>query len=501
MKAVAVMLALALLAIALNSPALAREPSLRPVFLWWHKKKPKPPLMIPRLPLQAAPGIRVIAALPLGPDFKLLGSAPPLWVTGQELAVVGRIGQRTVIAGFSGDNFQQSGILVAGPKPALGTLLDAALSADHERFATVSSLSDRLTIGLSAAQRVGPSTIVSEIPGRFSAASIAWLGANLLAIGAVELGTPPPAPDATAPTPNPSASATATVVGPPASATVSASATPQPSPSATPVALVPHLFVVSLAMASEPIEPQLDCLDQIDPTRLYWSNNGRLAVAAGAPPNTGRWYLIDRMQATCSPIVVRGGIPFGFLQWGQNDGRFLFTAVPNNGSGVSAIAVMEYTLADHAAQTVIQPATAATYTIGTNLAAVGSRSLTPALIRTTPDRLVPAELDWFTWAHAQVQIVPLGVQVRARALLDAQIGYCASSAMLSAKLSAPGPAGDFPALMWIANSLRAGGVLAFGQTHGFLSASFSPACDRVALLGGQLDRPTGAVLAMPTLPH
>ncbi|HLH77883.1 MAG TPA: hypothetical protein VKV28_13860 [Candidatus Binataceae bacterium] len=504
MKAViALLLALALPGIAVSSPALARDSSLHPAFLWWHKKKPKPPLMIPRLPLQAAPGIRVMASLPLGPDFKLLGAGPPVWITPQELALVGQLGQRTVIAAFSGENFQQTGIVVAGPKPADGKLLDVALSADHQRFATVASLGDSLAIGLSAAQRVGPGVVVSEIPGRFTAASIAWLGPNLLAIGAIERAAASSSASATAsPTPSPSGTATAPVRDSPLPAT--ANATPssalQPSPTATPIALVPHLFVVSLAMASEPIEPQLDCLGQIDPTRLYWSRNGRLAVAAGAPPTAGRWFLIDRLQASCSPIMVRGGMPVGFLQWGQNDGRFLFTAIPNDGSGLSAIAVMEYTVADRVAQTVVQPAAAATYTIGTNLAAIASRNVTPALLRTEPDRLIPAELDWFTWSHAQVQIVPLGVQVRAGALLEAEVGYCASRGLLSAELTAPGPGGDFPALMWIANSLRAGGVLAFGQTHGFLSASFSPGCNRIALLGGQLDRPTGAVIAMPTLP-
>lgn len=504
MKAVIALLALCLLGIALNPPVLAGEASLRPVFLWWHKKKPKPPLMIPRLPLQAAPGVRVVAALPLGTDFKLLGAWPPVWVTPEELAIVGRLGERTVVAGFSGANFQQAGILVAGPEPADGRLLDLALSADHDRFATVASSGDRLTIGLSSAQRVGPGVTLSEIPGSFSAASIAWLGRNLLAIGAVENTGGAPATENASESPSPSPGAGASPMASqspsPVAPSPTSSDTPQPSPTPAPVAQVPHLFVISLAMTQEPMEPQLDCLGQIDPTRLYWSGNGRLAVAAGAPPTQGRWYLIDRLQATCSPIEVRGGRPVDFLQWGQNDGRFLFTAIPTDGSGLSAIAVMEYTLADGVAQVVAQPAAAAVYTIGTNLAAIGSRSLTPVLLRTAPDRLIPAELDWFTWSHAQVQIVPLGVQVRALALLGAKIGYCASRAVLSAELSAPGAAGDFPALMWVSSSLRAGGVLAFGQTHGFLSASFSPACDQVALLGGQLDRPTGAIVAMPAAP-
>jgi len=419
---------------------------------------PTPPMMIPRLPLQAAPGIRVYAPLPLEHDLRLLGAFAPMWINDQEVAILAMRQEHVVLVAFGGDRFQTPSVLLEMPR---AQLLNMALSPDRHTLATVATSGDQLTIALRATAGPSPPTPIAVIPGAYRRASLAWLDRDTLAVG---------------------------VSGAKAS---SEDAGQSPAES-----LPPALYLVSaVPEAREPQTLDLECLDDIDPARARWSPDGNLALAPAV--NGASWYLLDRSGKRCDALRLKQLVPVDLLQWAPDSRRFMFTAVPARIPAPYALGVVEYDIRSAQATILAAPAGAAVYLGKLGEAVLGSRGITAQSLRTNPGMLAAAEVGWFTSTHAQLKIVPLGVQVQGGALLAAGMLYSDAAGLLAIRLEAPGGGGDFPALLWLSVSLRTGGVLAYGETHGFLAAGWSPDGSKIAVIGGPLDAPAAAILESP----
>lgn len=431
--------------------------------------KPPPPPEIPNVPFAAAHNVQVEATVAINKDFKLLGPWAPLWLGTKAVALLGtRRGQITMLA-WSGDHFANSRVVADPQTVEGGAILDMAASRDGKHLAIAAAAGEKLQIWLRDTQSGAPATVAATIDGRCDKAGLAWLAANTIAVGAqIQASAPPP--------------------------TESPITVPQQQASPAPPEPTHNLYIVQIGSAQPPAAMSLDCLKSIDPATLTWSPDGRYAV--GQTDEQVKWWLIDRVKASCQPLKLPGIVPAGFVEWEEKSRAFLFTAMPARSPDPGHIGVMEYAVASHKARLLASPATATAYVGGGKIAVLGSQRLNAAAMAANPDALFSAEIAWIDPGQSQLNIVPTGFRSTAAELLHAHLRYSTAKGLVATSFQTPHPKGPFTVLMWLSAAAHNGGVLGTGRMGGMLE-SWSPDGSKLAVLAGLPDHPTLAIVASP----
>jgi hypothetical protein len=430
-----------------------------------------PPPELPKVPFAPVHGVQVAATVNVSKDYKVTGLWPPLWLGPKEIGVLATRHDGVVLVAYSGEHLAKSRLLADTSTVNGGKILDMAVSRDGKRLAIAAALNDKLQIWTRDTAGAAPASIASTAHQACEKAGIAWVDPDMVAVGAAcQPQAPPPSPPAYPRGQSPAVSAV-------------------PSKPA-------HLLqLVQIGAQQAPADLQLDCLDQIDPTTLGWSPDGRYALAQAVEER--KWFVIDRAKARCEPFKLNGLVPVGIIEWETGDRRFLFTAAPARAPDPAHIGVMEYTIASHNARLLGSPAVTAAYVSGDVVAILGSHRLTAAVMTTNPNLLVPAEIGWVDALRSQLSVVQTGFSTTAAELLSATLRYSAAKQLLATSFQTPGRKGAFTVLLWISAASKNGGVLGTGRVGRRMLSSWSPDGTRLAVLAGVPEHPTLAIIAAP----
>jgi hypothetical protein len=424
---------------------------------------------IPNLPFAPAPNVRLAGGSRIDPAFKLLGPWAPLWLGPDMVALAGTLKGQVTLMAWYGNHFNRSRAVADSQTVHGATILDMAASRDGKQLAIAAATADKLEIWTGDTHGDAPLSLAATIDGACDKAGLAWLGADKLAVGALftpSAAAPPDQP--------PSMQGQGTPPAP-----------PQPQRS---------LYIVQLGTKQPPLSLDLDCLKHIDPWTLTWSPDGHYGVALSG--EQAEWTLIDRIKSTCAAVKQPGVAPVGFIQWGADSARFLFTATPQRLPDPSHLGVMEYRLDTRKARLLGSPATAASYVGGPRIAVLGSQRLNAATMAATPDKLYAAEIAWLDPAQAELNIVPTGLVSSGAQLLQGHLNYSAANGLLAANFQTSNRSGPFTVLLWLSAAVHNGGILGTGRM-GRMVTSWSPDGAKLAILAGLPDHPTLAIVAAP----
>src|SRR5262245_13797864 len=208
---------------------------------------PPPPPEIPDVPFAAAHDVLLNATVKVGNDFKPLAPWPPLGPGANEVALLGTHHGQVTLAAYSGDHFADARVLADAATVNGAAILDMAVSPDGKRLTIAATASDRLQIWLRDTAGTAPAKVIANFDGTYNKASLAWLDAGTLIVGAVAESNPQQTPDAAQDTRQP------------------------PADVALPVEPTRSLHVVKVGVHEEPASLDLDCMGQIDPTTIVWS--------------------------------------------------------------------------------------------------------------------------------------------------------------------------------------------------------------------------------------
>jgi Lipoprotein LpqB beta-propeller domain len=427
---------------------------------------------IPNVPFAGAPNVRVAGEVSIARAFKLLGLWAPLWLGPNMVALPGTLNKQVTLMAWYGERFNRSRVVADSSTVHGAGILDMAVSRDGKRLAIAATTGDKLQIWQRDTQSDAPASLAATIDGACDKAGLAWLNQDTVAVGVQFKQNPAPAP---VPSESP-------IVIP----------GQQEQPAGPQIQRA--LYIVQLAGGRPPANIDLDCLKHVEPWTLTWSPDSRYAL--GLSEEQPGWTVIDRVKPACETITVPGIVPAGFIEWGGDSTRFLFTATPTRWPDPAHVGVMEYRLTSHKGRLLASPATAASYVGGARIAVLGSQRLNAAAIAANPDKFFPAEIAWIDPGQSELNIVPTGLSSTAADLLRAHLRFSAANGLVALSFETANPKTTFAVLMWLAAAGNSGGVLGTGRM-GTMLMSWSPDGAKLAVLAGLPDHPTLEIVAAP----
>ena len=228
-------------------------------------------------------------------------------------------------------------------------------------------------------------------------------------------------------------------------------------------------------------------------SQLSWSEHGVYAIGQGdavAPP-----VIIDRRKSTCTRFHVTE--PIHVLDWDSDDeGTFLYVGPDPSRHTVG---VYQYNIATGAEKLVAVSTSAASFTDGSDVIALGNQQLTFRMAIERPEQPVLAQVAISEPEQSEVDVKPLGFNTVPMMLAQSTMVYAKGSDDAAMQIYAP----SLP-VAWrkiVTYSLRSDSafLIAAGPAKGTVTMSWSPQGRWVAILDGDVS--TGTVLSVLVPPR
>ena len=395
-----------------------------------------------------------------------------MWLqNGAEIGVVGTEDGHTIVYGLGGPGWRTGRILAAenGPRAAeAGTIVDVAASSDGLTLATAMVTPDGKRLDLITRDLIstGAGEVIASFDGQYDFASISWLNRATIALALRR--HPEPLQEPKSDTGDDSGDAGA------------AEAPKNPADGL-------QLIVVTGASSVAPL--RLSCAM----SRLSWSANGVYAIGQGDADASP--VIIDRRKGTCTRF--HDNEPIHVLDWDTDDeGSFLYVGPdPTRRS----IGVYQYNIATGAEKLVAASSSAASFTDGSDMIALGNQQLTFRRAIERPEEPILAQVAISEPEQNEVDVKQLGFTTIPTMFAQSTMVYAKGSDDAAMQIYAP----SLP-VAWrkiVTYSLRSDSafLIAGGPAKGTVTMSWSPQGRWVAILDG--DASTGTVLSVLVPPR
>jgi hypothetical protein len=433
--------------------------------------KPAVPAFVARsATVEVTTGIKILTTVEMPNGFAPIAGRAPMWLqNGAEIGVVGTEGGHTIVYGLGGSGWRTGRILAAenGPRAAEeGTIVDVAASPDGLTLATAMVTADGKRLDLITRDLIstGAGAVIASFDGQYDFASISWLNRATIALALRRHPEPLQEPKSE----QDDDSEDAGGVEPPKN----------PADGL-------QLVVVTGASSVAPL--RLSCAM----SRLSWSAHGVYAIGQGdadAPP-----VIIDRRKGTCTRFHVSQ--PIHVLDWDSDDeGSFLYVGPdPTRRS----IGVYQYNIATGAEKVVAVSSSAASFTDGSDVIALGNQQLTFRRAIERPGEPILAQVAISEPEQSEVDVKTLGFTTIPTMLAQSTMAYAKSSDDAAMQIYAP----SLP-VAWrkiVTYSLRSDSafLIAAGPAKGTVTMSWSPQGRWVAILDGDVSTATVLSVLVP----
>jgi hypothetical protein len=434
--------------------------------------KPAAPVFVARsATLEVTNGIKILTTVEMPNGFAPIAGREPMWLqNGAEIGVVGTEGGHTIVYGLGGTAWRTGRILAAesGPRAAeTGTIVDVAASPDGLTLATAVVTPDNKRLDLITRDLISTSAgeAIASFDGQYDSVSISWLNRATIAL-ALRRHPEPPSEEGAKPEQTDDADAVETPKNP-----------------------ADGLQLVVITGASSVAPLKLSCAM----SQLSWSEHGVYAIGqgdAGAPP-----IIIDRRKSTCTRFHVTA--PIHVLDWNSDDeGSFLYVAPDPTRHTVG---VYQYNIATGAEKLVAASSSAASFTDGSDVIALGNQQLTFRAAIERPEAPVLAQVAISEPEQSEVDVKPLGFNTIPTMLAQSTMAYANGSDDAAMQIFAPSL--PVPWRKIVTYSLRSDSafLIAAGPAKGTVTMSWSPRGRWVAILDG--DASTQTVLSVLVPPR
>ena len=431
--------------------------------------KPAAPAFVARsATLEVTNGIKILTTVEMPNGFAPIAGRGPMWLqNGAEIGVIGTEGGHTIVYGLGGSGWRTGRILAAetGPRAAeQGTIVDVAASPDGLTLATAMVTPDGKRLDLITRDLIstGAGEVIASFDGRYDSVSISWLNRATIAL-ALRRHPEPPSEER-------EQSDDADVVEAPKN----------PADGL-------QLAVITGASSVAPLK--LSCAM----SQLSWSAHGVYAIAqgdAGAPPA-----IIDRRKGTCTRFHVTE--PIHVLDWNSDDeGVFLYVA-PD--ATRRTVGVYQYNIGTGAEKLIAVSTSAASFTDGSDVIALGNQQLTFRTAIERPELPVLAQVAISEPEQSEVDVRALGFNTVPKMLAESTMVYAKGSDDAAMQIYAPSL--PVPWRKIVTYSLRSSSafLIAAGPAKGTVTMSWSPQGRWVAILDGDVS--TGTVLSVLVPPR
>jgi hypothetical protein len=416
--------------------------------LFRHEQQPKPPPVVNHTAtMDLTPGITINGLVELPPGFTPVVGQPPIWTRrAEEIALTGSVQGRTKVLGFSGPGFRHYRLIAAdgGPGAPHGKIVGLAASPDGMTLAVVEAEPDRVEIVLRyLISDTGEST-VANFEGKFDAAGLTWLSPSMLAVGL--------------------------------------SGRPKDSPES-----MGMIYLIKVVSAISTGEVRLTCA----PSALVFSPDGRFAVGTGdqkRPPS-----LFNIQTGRCRKIAFDDG-PIRVLGWGPGDGTFLYSTLAGRDHGAG---VFRYKIMDRTTEVIAVSSSAAAYTVGGVVMALGNRELNAKAAASMPDKRVTAQIASFVPGQGTTIVNSLGIPTTPAMLMASTMTYSPVAAQLGIQLFSNQPQGPTRDILAFSVTEHKAFVLASGSARGVAVIGWSPTANQLAIFDGDGVNDALAVLTPP----
>jgi hypothetical protein len=433
--------------------------------------KPAAPAFVSRsATLEVTNGIKILTTVEMPNGFAPIAGRAPMWLqNGAEIGVVGTEGGHTIVYGLGGTGWRTGRVLAAenGPRAAeQGTIVDVAASPDGLTLATAMVTPDGKRLDLITRDLIstGAGEAIASFDGRYDSVSIGWLNRATIALALRRHPETPSEERASREQTDDDA-----IVAP-----------KNPADGL-------QLVVITGASSVAPLK--LSCAM----SQLSWSEHGVYAVGQGdgvAPP-----VIIDRRKGTCTRFHVTE--PIHVLDWNSDDeGSFLYVA---HDPSRSTVGVYQYNIANGAEKLVAVSTSAASYTDGGEVIALGNQNLTFRTAIEHPEQQVLAQVAISETEQSQIDVKPLGFTTVPTMLAQSTMVYAKGSDDAAMQIYAPSQPVAWRKIVTYSLRSDSAFLIAAGPAKGTVTTSWSPQGRWVAILDGE---PTlGTVLSVLVPPR
>jgi hypothetical protein len=392
--------------------------------------------------MDITPGVALHALVHTPQGFTPIAGEPPLWLQSTtEVALVGTVGGRTEVHGFSGQGYQKVRLVAAdgGPGAPHGRIVALAASPDGMTLAIADGTPEHVDIVLRYVISNGGQTTIASFDGAFHAVTLHWVGPSTLAAA---LAAEPP----------------------------SRSEAPQSAASPAPKG---GLFLIDVQGAGNVSPVKVPC--PLSP--VAFSPDTRFVVGEGdpdAPP-----MIFDRQTGACRGLGLAG--PIRVLGWARGDAALLYAATNTNARGPG---VFRYILGSGTTELIAIASGAAAYTTSDTILALGNRGLNFQTAMATPNRSTIAQIATFDPARTRTQIQSLGIPTTPAMLTASTMIYSPAFSEVAMQLYAASSQGPIRQIATYSILDHKAFVLARGRLRGVAVIGFAPSANQLLIFDG-----------------
>jgi len=408
------------------------------------KPPPKPIYAGRTAGLDVTNGIQITGAVAMPSGFLPDAARAPIWIRrGEEIAVVGRAGGKSVVLGFSGSGLGDRRIVAEdfGAGAPNGRIIDFAASPDGLELAAAVAVpkEDRVEVVLRETINPGAGHPIASFDGNFDFAQLIFLDEATLALvlharraGGDEAG----APDTAAP---------------------------------------PKDGIYLITITGQVAVRQLDKI-QCPVSRMSFSPNGYFALGEGSesvPPA-----IFDLRDEVCRALRVRQ--PIKVLSWSRDSTAFLYRAIDKDGGP----GIFRFDMSSGQSSLVAISSGAAAFANDGTIIALGNRELSWRQAAQGSAK-VKAEIALLDSHATEINLNSLGFETTPALLAAATMVYSSASDDGIIDIGIANIAGGLlRELIEYSYPARAAFVLASGPMQGPVSMSWSPDGKLVAIVDG-----------------